>query len=160
MEEYSKILKINKELDKVFITKYGDDKEYYQKNCIALLVELGEFINETKCFKYWSIKSPIKEKVLEEYADCITMCLSFFYTFNIEIDNIPNHFDTENILLLINEIFKDTTCMFKDGNDKLAKKIFSNLVYLGKLFGYQEKEIYDACYKKMEIIKERLETDY
>ena len=30
MEEYSKILKINKELDKVFITKYGDDKEYYQ----------------------------------------------------------------------------------------------------------------------------------
>ena len=56
------------------------DKDYYKKNCIALLVELGEFINETKCFKYWSIKKPDKEKVLElanNETDYVSINLNF-----------------------------------------------------------------------------------
>jgi len=144
----------------VFDEKYSSDKDYYNKNCIALLVELGEFINETKCFKYWSIKKPNMDNVLEEYADTITMCLSFFTTFNIELDNIPMHFDTTNKLSLINEIYKDASAMLENGNEKLIKKIFSNLVYLGELLKYSKDEIYEACYKKMNIVNKRLNSDY
>ena len=160
MKEWEKILKLNKELDKAFIEKYCDDKEYYKKNCIALLVELGEFINETKCFKYWSIKKSDKEKVLEEYADTITMCLSFFTTFNIELDNIPNCYNTNDILLLINKLFKDAADMLENGNKTLIKQIFSNLIYLGKLLKLEDEEIYESCYKKMNIVNERLKQDY
>lgn len=160
MEEFKKILKVNQKLDKVFDEKYGNDKDYYNKNCIALLVELGEFINETKCFKYWSIKTPNMDNVLEEYADCITMCLSFFTHLNTELENIPIHYDTNDIFILINEIFKDATNMIEFGNGDLIKKIFSNLLYLGELLNLNKQDIYDACYKKMKIIDERLNSDY
>ena len=160
MEEFKKILKVNQELDKIFDEKYSNDKDYYNKNCIALLVELGEFINETKCFKYWSIKKPNMENVLEEYADCITMCLSFFTHLNVELDNIPMYSNTNDIFILVNEIFKDATDMIDYGSGNLIKKIFSNLLYLGELLNLNKQDIYDACYKKMRIINERLNSDY
>ena len=160
MEEFKKILKVNQELDKVFDEKYSSDKDYYNKNCIALLVELGEFINETKCFKYWSIKKPDMDNVLEEYADCITMCLSFFTHLNVKFDNIPKHSDINDIFILINEIFKDATNMINNGSGELIKKIFSNLLYLGELLNLDKNDIYNACYKKMNIIDERLNSDY
>lgn len=160
MEEFKKILKVNQELDKVFDEKYSSDKDYYNKNCVALLVELGEFINETKCFKYWSIKKPNMDNVLEEYADCITMCLSFFTHLNVEFESIPMHSDITDIFILINEIFKDATNMIDNGNSNLIKKIFSNLLYLGELLNLDKNDIYNACYKKMNIIDERLNSDY
>ena len=160
MEEFKKILKVNQKLDKVFDEKYSSDKDYYNKNCIALLVELGEFINETKCFKYWSIKTPNMDNVLEEYADCITMCLSFFTHLNTKLENIPMHYDTNDIFILVNEIFKDATNMMDNGNSDLIKKIFSNLLYLGELLNLDKQDIYNACYKKMNIIDERLNSDY
>ena len=160
MEEFKKILKVNQELDKVFDEKYSNDKDYYNKNCIALLVELGEFINETKCFKYWSIKKPNMDNVLEEYAYCITMCLSFFTHLNVELKDIPMHSDINDIFILINEIFKDATNMIEYGNGDLIKKIFSNLLYLGELLNLDKNDVYNACYQKMNIIEERLNSDY
>ena len=160
MEEFKKILKVNQELDKVFDEKYSSDEYYYNKNCIALLVELGEFINETKCFKYWSIKKPNMDNVLEEYADCITMSLSFFTHLNVELKDIPKHSDITDIFILINEIFKDATNMIDNGNEDIIKKIFSNLLYLGELLNLDKQDIYNACYKKMNIIDERLNSDY
>lgn len=47
----------NKRLDEIFINRYKEsDPEFVRKNGIEFLVELGEFVNETKCFKYWTIK--------------------------------------------------------------------------------------------------------
>ena len=53
----------NIELDEIFFNNYGNDNLTFKKNCVELLVELGEFINETKCFKYWSTKEPNKDLV-------------------------------------------------------------------------------------------------
>ena len=86
METLKKIYKRNKELDHIFMEKY-EKKEpmYFEKNCIEFLVEFGEFVNETKCFKYWSIKEPNKELLLEEYADCLSMLLCIFNYYDIKV---------------------------------------------------------------------------
>ena len=123
------IYKENKRLDIIFMSKYKEDSKIYEKNCIELMNEISEFANETKCFKYWSIKKMNKEKALEEYADVITMSLSFFTILNVKLEIIP-HTDTIDVL------------------------------YLGDLFNFSDKEKYDACYKKMKIIEERLNSDY
>lgn len=133
---------------------------YFEKNCIELMVEIAELANETRCFKYWSIKIADKEEVLEEYADCITMILSFFTHFNLKLDNIPNHYETDDIILLFNELFKESSCMLDSSSENLVKTIFSNIVYLGKLLGFTDDELYEACYKKMNKIRERLSSDY
>ena len=48
-----------------------------EKRILALLVEIGEMINETKTFKFWS-KKPSAEKpiILDEYADGLHFLLS------------------------------------------------------------------------------------
>jgi dimeric dUTPase (all-alpha-NTP-PPase superfamily) len=45
--------------------------------CLALCVEIGELANETRCFKYWSVRdaSP-KDVLLEELEDSIHFLLS------------------------------------------------------------------------------------
>ena len=73
----------------------GLDEEIYQKfsltregtsirRRLALLVELGECVNETRCFKFWSVKGPSPAPViLEEYADGIHFLLSLGIDLNI-----------------------------------------------------------------------------
>lgn len=52
-------------------------KTTIRKRMLALLVELGEFANETRCFKFWSLKGPSgKERILDEYADGMHFFLS------------------------------------------------------------------------------------
>ena len=78
---YNEIYNRNKKLDDIFMNKYFNiESKYYEKNCLELIVELCELANETKCFKYWTVKKPDKEMVLEEFADSLMMIL---YMFNI-----------------------------------------------------------------------------
>ncbi len=153
------IYKENKRLDIIFMSKYKEDSKIYEKNCIELMNEISEFANETKCFKYWSIKKMNKEKALEEYADVITMSLSFFTILNVKLEIIP-HTDTIDVLYLLNKLYSNVSLLYENKSDKLVKQIFSDVLYLGDLFNFSDKEKYDACYKKMKIIEERLNSDY
>ena len=52
------------------------------RRTLALLVEIGEFANATRCFKYWSNKpSEAQDIVLDEYVDG----LHFFLSLGIDI---------------------------------------------------------------------------
>ncbi len=158
MNEYRRIYENNKRLDTIFLEKYEEIENYYEYNCIEMLVELGEFVNETKCFKFWSSKQPNKEKVLEEYADCITMVLVFFNFYHLEIEQEYAHIESGDKLELINYLFLLATKLIsKEG---VVEELFGNLLYLGDLLGFEEKEIIAAIDKKHRIIEERLNTDY
>lgn len=54
--------------------------ELHSKRSIALLIEAGEMINETKLFKYWSNKRMDPEKVLEEAIDWLHFYCSLLVT--------------------------------------------------------------------------------
>ena len=49
----------------------------FYSRLLALIVELGEFANETRAFKYWSNKpSSSKEVIIEEYSDGLNFLIS------------------------------------------------------------------------------------
>lgn len=161
MDKWKDIHEINQNLDEIFFERYlNNEPKYYEKNCTELVVEIAELANETKIFKYWSMKKPNKESVLDEYADAITMILHFFTWFKLEIKDIPMHYDTKDVLELFNILFKDSSSIYNNKDEELVKTIFSNILYLGELLGFSEPELINACYKKMDIIKERLNSDY
>ena len=55
------------------------------KRILALLVELGECLNETRSFKFWSYKKPSpNEVILEEYVDALHFYLSLGLCLNID----------------------------------------------------------------------------
>lgn len=152
---WNTIYEENKKLDAIYDEKYG---ETFKQNTIELLVELGEFINETKCFKYWTIKKPIKEKVLDEFADCITMTLYFYNYLNLDLEVLE--IKDKELLEIINETFNLSTKIMNNLNKELIINIFSNLLYIIKQLGYDEEEILDAIDKKEKIVMERLNSDY
>jgi len=79
MKEFNEYYQRNKQLDKMYEERYGDIvNNVYEKNCLELIVEICEFANESKCFKYWTIKKPDRSLLLEEYADCLSMLFCIF----------------------------------------------------------------------------------
>jgi len=161
MEAFKTIYERNKKLDKMYIDRYQNDELYFkEKNCIEFLVELGEFINETKCFKYWTIKEPKHDEVLEEYADCITMCLTFFNLLGLELDKFKEHIESDNVILVINHLFQQGSKLMTEMNEELVKDIFVNLLYVGDLLGLKKDEIINSINKKITKVEERLNSDY
>jgi len=163
MEEYLKLYERNKILDSEFMSKYiNEDKELHKKNCLELIVELGELANESRCFKYWSVKTANRELVLEEYADCLLMVLYMFNYYNIvNIYCVDNKY-SDDVLNVFNDLTRMCT-KFMDNNDideKYLMDVFNYLLHLGKLLGFTKEEIVNACYNKIIKNEERLNSNY
>ncbi len=158
MEVYER----NKKLDTIFMTKYEENEPFYfEKNCVEFLVEMGEFVNETKCFKYWSIKKPQKDQVLEEYADCLLMLLSFFGILDMDLEcDLERHHPSDNVLVVINYLYREGSKIMTDMSEKLLKDLFVNLIYLAKLLNLSIDEIEESCHQKQDVIEQRLNSDY
>ena len=160
ISKWNNIYLNNKRLDNVFIEKYGDLNTLFNKNCIGLLVELGEFVNETKVFKYWSIKKSNRDLILEEYADTITSVLVFYNMLNLEIKEPKNHLKTNDILELFNYLFSQTSKLMNNFSVDLVIDIFNNLFYVKELLDIEEDEIIEIIIKKQRIVEERLNSEY
>lgn len=150
----------NKRLDDIFFEKFKNDEKMFEKNCIELIVEIAEFANESRCFKYWSNKSMKKEETLEELADCIMVCLYFYNYLNIDEVKIKTYDFSSDVLICLNDVFKLSTLLIDNVNEKIVIKIFSYLIYIGSLINLEEKEIYEACLRKIEKQEKRLEEGY
>lgn len=159
MKTFQDVYKRNKQLDDIFFSKYESENSMYEKNCIEFLVEFGEFLNETKCFKYWSIKKPQRDKVLEELADVFTMLLYFYNVANLDIDDIDVVSTNSDALELINETYSLGTELYKKLSKELLDKIFMNLLTIAKNLDIDEKDIIEAIDKKHHIIEERLNNE-
>lgn len=68
---------MQEELDRFIQSNREVEEDVFRKKGLALLVELGELANETRCFKFWSTKEASeREVILEEYVDSIHFLLS------------------------------------------------------------------------------------
>lgn len=126
-------------------------KSLLAEKLLALQVEIAELANETRCFKFWSVKGPsTKTKILEEYVDCLHFLLSIgldkeFNCLNFDTpkegmsNNITNQF--LNLYIDINDFI---VCSSKDHYQTL----FEDFLYLGISLNFTEEEIEDAYYIK------------
>ena len=163
MKEYMEYYQRNKQLDKMYEEKYGSiDNDCHKKNCLELIVEICELCNESKCFKYWTIKNPNRELLLEDYADCLSMIFYMFNYYDIEEFDLVDMELNDDIVLMFNEIIRMCTMLMDEDNvnDELLMKIFTYLYHIGKLLGIEDREILDACYMKLGKNIERLNSDY
>ena len=76
--ELAPLFALQKDLDEEIARLHDVTYEStFPRRLLALLVELGEFANETRAFKYWSLKGPSEKSViLEEYVDGLHFLLS------------------------------------------------------------------------------------
>ena len=160
--DLKEIYQESKRLDSLF----GEQNDLFsdeiiEKNILELLVEFGELANETRCFKYWSIKPMSdKEVILEEYIDCLFMILCFCNMTNVSMDEAFPTATQENIVGTFLTLYKDGLNLKKNLPKEIVKQLLVNILYLADLLNFQYEDIKKGVSKKSLIIKKRFKENY
>ena len=151
-----------RELDEEIAVKHGVSySSTRNKRTLALLVELGEFANATRTFKYWSNKSSeSKERVLDEFADGLHFILSLGIDQGYKVDSIEVNDDKDSLTDNLLKTYELVSKFYKEQTLTNYLKAFES--YLRALFklGFSWEEAKDAYYKKLKENHVRQETNY
>lgn len=132
-----------------------------EKRIMALIVEIGELANTTRCFKYWSNKGmEAKEVILDEYADG----LHFFLSLGVDIKSKKKLYSfTKHEADLTAQILKTyslTAVFMKKQDEKSYVKAFQAFLNIVPLLHVRWSTIEEAYYKKLGVNYNRQETNY
>ncbi len=137
-------------------------EDLFDRKMLALLVELGELANETRCFKFWSLK-PASDKsvILEEFVDGIHFILSLGLEagFRIQGDQLTTTQEnsiTEQFL----KIYGTIHAFRANKTAQLYDELFKAYLALAVMLGFTEKEIEQAYIEKNEVNYERQQNGY
>lgn len=131
------------------------------RRILALVVEIGELANATRCFKYWSNKgSEDKAIVLDEYADG----LHFFLSLGIDIGSSRKQYQIDLSPNTLTNQFLDVYHLIDDfvqeQNEKNYEKAFDAFLHLIPLLGFSWNEVQKAYYEKLGTNYVRQDTNY
>lgn len=160
--DLSSLFPLQKELDEEIASLHGVSYEAtFDRRLLALLVELGEFANETRCFKYWSLKGPSEKSIiLDEYADGMHFIISlgiplgekgFAYT------------PIENELTLSQAIVKVyglVSALYEHYDLAHYEEAFAAFLDILPKLGYNGDDAIAAYKSKMAVNHKRQETKY
>ena len=137
-------------------------KSTFHSRLLALIVELGEFANETRAFKYWSLKGPSPKKViLEEYADGLHFILSLGVIVKDKktIYEIKKNKDY-NLVTAILDAYQESLKLKDNYSRSQYEKAMSSYLNLIAYLGYKPKEVIDAYLSKLKVNYNRQENKY
>lgn len=157
------LYELQKELDeRIFLLHEVDRPSTRIDRILALLVEVGEMINETKCFKYWSLKpSSSKEVVLEEYGDGIHFLLSLGIDLNDQSIFIENQAtDQSNLSELTLMVYQNICDLKSDFCLYQYHKTFSSFLTLGERLAFTQEDIRGYYLMKNKINHQRQDNNY
>jgi len=150
---------LDQEIHKLHNTNY---QKTMKERTLAFIVELGEFANETRCFKYWSLKGPSpRDVILEEYIDGLHFILSL---------GLAIHYDTNTIFepivsdkSLTEDILK-TYELASSFNNNVSftsyNLLFNTFLGIGVKLGFNETDLKEAYYTKNNINHQRQHNNY
>lgn len=160
---FKKMFEMQKELDdRIRIEHNLEGQDLINKKILAFQVELGELANETRCFKYWSLKPPSEKKIiLEEYVDGVHFLLSI----GLDLQNTSLKYS--DISSELNDLTNQFCTLFQLSSELLMKKeeknfisLFNNYLLLGKLLQFSTTDIEKAYIGKNEVNHQRQNEGY
>lgn len=153
---------IQKQLDNKILKEHGlEEDNLLQPKTLALLVELGELANETRCFKYWSKKGPSpQEVILEEYVDCLHFILSIgLHEGYRDISLSQRDLQQEKTEIFL-DIYRKTNQLQEESTKEKYIELFETFLALGNKLGFCWEEVHQAYLKKNEVNHKRQENGY
>ncbi|WP_373893019.1 dUTP diphosphatase [Virgibacillus sp. CBA3643] len=160
--DWKALYSMQKQLDNYIEEKHDLlDKDVFQEKYLALLVELGELANETRCFKFWSTK-PRNEKnvILEEYVDGTHFILSLGIDKGYQYEGKELGLTVLNETEQFNHVFEACIVFKQDPTKANYVRLFESYLQLGELLGFTEADIQDAYLKKNEVNYVRQDQGY
>ncbi|AMX82661.1 dUTPase [Geobacillus subterraneus] len=136
-------------------------EDLFSRKMLAFLVELGELANETRCFKFWSVKpSSPTEKVLEEYVDGLHFLLSLGLECGLFYQENEAPLAERSLVEQFLAVFHaaDRFGMTKASAD--YHELFTEYLCLGAALGFSPDEITAAYRRKNEVNHQRQNERY
>ena len=131
------------------------------KRLLALLVELGEFANETRCFKFWSLKGPsAKEIVLDEYADGLHFFFSLGIPLSLKRKSIEEPKEKHDLTDAILDVYDKAIAFGKKRDEASYWTAFDAYWGLLPALGYSVADALEAYDAKLAVNYKREENHY
>jgi dimeric dUTPase (all-alpha-NTP-PPase superfamily) len=159
-------------LDELYPLQKGLDEEIeanhgvsydstHDRRVLALLVEIGEFANETRCFKFWSLKPPSEKAViLDEYADGMHFFLSLGIPLGVETFSHTFVIHEKDLTKAIVDTYKKVGALHDHYDPEHYAVAFGAYLNLLPLLGYEGSDAILAYKKKLAVNHVRQETHY
>ncbi|WP_342276631.1 dUTP diphosphatase [Spiroplasma endosymbiont of Nebria brevicollis] len=163
-EQFTTIINLQRALDnKIITTRSVSESSTLTARFLALLVELAEFANEQRCFKYWSLKpSSAKNVMLEEYIDGLHFIISIANSLNIDFKKyhfIEQDNESELTLLFIN-LFASVTTFFTSKTNEDFYQLLNFYFSIAKRCEFTNNDIITSYLTKNKINHLRQSQNY
>lgn len=160
--ELTTLFKRQKELDEYIEQKHDlKSRDLFDEKILALFVEISELANETRCFKFWSLKEPSpKQVILEEYVDGIHFLLSLGLSRNLTPEKAEPFEQEITTTALFNQMYRAID-YFKDQQDEQTFLIvFELYLKLARQLGFTDNDILNAYHDKNNVNFKRQDDNY
>jgi dimeric dUTPase (all-alpha-NTP-PPase superfamily) len=160
----SKLFEMQSALDRYIEENHQlQNENLFDRKVLALLVEIGELANETRSFKFWSVKPSSEKKViLEEFVDGIHFILSL--GLECDFQNQELQMEKEASTKDINEqflkIYQAVSIFQGTKNVSDYQHVFETYLQLGTLLGIDYEEMEQAYIEKNEVNYKRQNQNY
>lgn len=162
--DLSTLYSLQRQLDERIEKQHGlQGKDLFDKKVLALLVEIGELANETRCFKFWSVKpSSPQEKVLEEYVDGLHFILSLGLECGfMHSPSLPQaSSDGAQLVERFLRVFWAVDEFRKAKSRQSYDLLFTEYLQLGEQLGFSFAQIEQAYIQKNKVNHERQNQNY
>ncbi|HEX7065753.1 MAG TPA: dUTP diphosphatase [Bacillales bacterium] len=157
-----KLFSMQKQLDDRIEAEHGlAGSDLKEPKFLALEVELGELANETRCFKFWSVKPPSERSViLEEYVDGLHFILSLGLAFGYEVAEPVSMEVDEGLTACFLEVFERISDLRREPDRDRFSELFFTYMVLGEQLGFTSDDIQSAYEDKNQTNHERQEQGY
>ena len=133
----------------------------FERRLLALIVEIGELANETRCFKYWSNKGPSpKEVVMDEFADGIHFLLSLGIPLHANKFKYEIKKSNLDLTRQIHEVYKASVTLLDNYDLVHYEDAFQKYLNLSASIGMSEEDIINSYKAKLKVNHVRQETNY
>src|SRR5699024_6622427 len=150
---WASLYDMQQKLDTYIIeTHQLENESLFDERMLALLVELGELANETRCFKFWSHKKANeRDVILEEYVDNIHFILSVGLTTDLRYESKEPVQPTNNSLTSQSQRSSTACRVFnKKRRKETYQTMFDSSLRIRLSLGFSTKDIQHAYLKKNE----------
>jgi dimeric dUTPase (all-alpha-NTP-PPase superfamily) len=132
-----------------------------KRRLLAFLVEVGEFANETRCFKFWSYKkaSP-KDVILDEYADGLHFILSLGLATGAKVLHHDFAEPEGDLTSKILEVYEEAGALNSDMSPEAYAKTFHSFLDILPYLGYTGEDAIAAYKKKLAVNYDRQAHHY
>jgi dimeric dUTPase (all-alpha-NTP-PPase superfamily) len=167
---YSKLMNMQKELDERIVKEHQlEGKDLNENKILALLVEMSELANETRCFKHWSTKGPSEHSILlEEYVDSLHFFLSIANSFQYDLSRLLKVYEEDlkgtveypSLVSAFKGIMMKILVMESQQDAFHFIDSFTAYLQLGSMLGFSQNQIEEAYIRKNEINHKRQDSGY